>query len=121
MNFDNFLNPPEIEPMMVECDNERCSRGRVSYEDASQDMFDNWICDWCADNGYKSADQINYDCDLDDDEIVKRTRVVSLNAFRMAGTFTCPSCNGDPINTELFHLFYVPRIDAPLDMPDNEW
>lgn len=114
MNFDNYLNPPEVEDIMIECDNERCARGHVSWEDADKDLFENWVCIWCQDDGYKSAEQINYDCDLDDDEIVKRTRFVSEDVFVNAGVFNCPSCEDDKTHTEILHLFYVPGIDKPV-------
>lgn len=110
-NWDSWLNPPDIEPMMVECDNDRCSRGEVSWEDIVEDAWGNNVCIWCENAGYKSADQINGECVLNDPEIEKRTVKLPLDDFMFAGYYGCPTC-GDNADTEIHLLNYVERVGA---------
>lgn len=115
MNFDNYLNPPDVEDITIECDNANCERVHVSWEDASKDSYGNWICDWCKDDGYLSAEHIILNCDMDDDEIEKRVGYTAWWNRVSEDTLECPVCHeqGEVYNRDaISHIFPIPHAEC---------
>jgi len=92
MNYDNYLLPKDPEGMTVVCDNPDCG-DEVWYEDAVlvDPSTDTWVCDTCRDHGYKTPEEIVYDCDLNDDGIDERSIYVAGDLF-FGDKFDCPVC-----------------------------
>jgi hypothetical protein len=98
----------------VTCSNPACEKD-IAWEDATKDIYENFVCVWCQSDGYKSPEAIINDCMLDDDEIEKRVGYTAWWNRVSEDTLHCPVCGtlGEVYNRDaISHVFPFPHAEC---------